>query len=81
MDAFFYNITLFMNFRNCKPKSLDRNRRVIRGYVFLFHSSSPLFRHLAAVRISPYPAMAKCGRCNLLETKTKLSENLMADLG
>ena len=34
-------------------RSLDRNRRVIREYVFLFHSSPPLFRHLAAVRVSP----------------------------
>ena len=34
-------------------RSLDRNRRVIREFVFLFHSSPSLFRHLAAVRVSP----------------------------
>ena len=33
-------------------RSLDRNKRVVRGSVFLFHSSPPLFRHLAAVRVS-----------------------------
>ena len=33
--------------------ALDRNRRVIREYAFLFHSASSLFRHLAAVRVSP----------------------------
>ena len=34
-------------------RSLDRNKRVIKEFVFLFHPSPPLFRHLAAVRVSP----------------------------
>ena len=47
-----------MAFSYCnKPKSLDRNKYVIREFVFLFHPSLPLFRHLAAVRVSPWPAM------------------------
>ena len=40
-----------------KPKSLDRNKRIIKEFVFLFHPSPPLFSHLAAVRVSPQPAM------------------------
>ena len=34
-------------------RSLDRNKHIIREFVFLFHPSPPLFRHLAAVRVSP----------------------------
>ena len=38
-------------------RSLDRNKRVVRIFVFLFRSSPPLFRHLAAVSVSTKPAM------------------------
>ena len=37
-----------------QPKSsLDQNKRIIKEFFFLFHPSPPLFRHLAAVRVSP----------------------------
>ena len=45
--------------KNASTKiALDRNKRIIKELVFLFHPSPPLFSHLAAVRVSPQPAMA-----------------------
>ena len=40
-----------------QPKSLDQNKRIIKEFFFLFHPSPPLFCYLAAVRVSPWPAM------------------------
>ena len=36
-----------------QPKSLDQNKHIIKEFFFLFHPSPPLFRHLAAIRVSP----------------------------
>ena len=44
-----------MSFRNRdNPKSVKTlNKRIIIEFVFLLYPSPPLFRHLAAVRVSP----------------------------
>ena len=61
-----------------QPKSLDRNKRIIKEFVFLLRLCFVILPPFA-FRHSPLWLQHK--RCNLLETKTKLSGNLITDLG